>query len=303
MNGKEIEVRGKELVVPEDWAQIPLQDYLDKGFHPYIKTVGERKYITLKKGRQEKSLGPHTEERWELLTSIFPHKTSFPPIEEMTPIDDRIRELKEKDLSRKEIVTIMHGEGYPTAEMMKRGLPIRALEKREREASDRSVMGAIEGSVRGEGYLYEFKNMIRAQISRSRELTQKCFNIGLGTILAALSKSAISMDDFRRIAQEEGPLNEALTKAGETAFKALEYYQSDLVTEVEAERDEARAYASVMEAKVEDLLKGLDPKMRLEKMIQVYMLSGSVEPDTLIPLIDKWLGMEITEVKKEALLA
>jgi len=71
--------------------------------------------------------------------------------------------------------------------------------------------------------------MIRAQISRSRELAQICTNVGLGVLLASLKKSGLSIEEFRNIAMESGFLKEALQKAAETAFKALEYYESDKI--------------------------------------------------------------------------
>jgi len=63
--------------VYEDWDQlqsIPIQDYFDKGFKPYKRIRGDYMYITLKKGKFEKSLGPYSEERWQLLMSMMPKK-------------------------------------------------------------------------------------------------------------------------------------------------------------------------------------------------------------------------------------
>jgi len=111
------------------------------------------------------------------------------------------------------------------------------------------------------------------------------------------------MEDFRKIAMQEGPLREAFKKAGETAFKALEYFQSDLITQVEKERDEARAYATLIETKIDELAKCVDPKLRFERMIQTYLFSGKVDPEILVTMIDKWLAMETAELKMEALLA
>jgi len=145
--------------------------------------------------------------------------------------------------------------------------------------------------------------MIRQQIGRTRELTEEFYNLGLGVLFASLSKSGMSMEDFRKIAMQEGSLREAFKKAGETAFKALEYYQSDLVTQVEKERDEARAYSSVLRTRVDELVKQLTPRIRLEKMIQTYLFSGNVQEATLMSLLDKWLEMEAVEAKMEAIAA
>ena len=111
------------------------------------------------------------------------------------------------------------------------------------------------------------------------------------------------MDDFRKIVGSPEEMREALEKAGDTAFKALEYYKSDLITRVEKERDEARAYATVLGTQVDEFVKKLDPKLRMEKMIQTYLFGGKVEPDTLMTLIDKWLAMEAAEIKMEVFAA
>jgi hypothetical protein len=70
----EEEKEEEEGKIPPAWAGIPLQDYFDKGFKPYKRT--DRRYpgkawITLKRGRFEKSLGPYSEERWNLITSMY----------------------------------------------------------------------------------------------------------------------------------------------------------------------------------------------------------------------------------------
>lgn len=212
-------------------------------------------------------------------------------------IDERIAELELEGKTRGEMVLILYAEGYNTREIMERKLPLKAL--KTRPESEDSIMGAIAGTAKGSGYLEEFKTMIRSQISRNRELTEIFYNIGLGTLLASLHKSGMSTNDFRSIALKGEGLKEALTSAGETAFKALEYYQSDLVGRVEGERDEARAYASLMENKLEELAKYTDPRIRMERMIQTYLLSGGSDTEVLTSLLDKWLAMEVTNVKLE----
>lgn len=226
-------------------------------------------------------------------------KTREPKEEEKPTIDERIKELKAEGKDPKEITRILYEEGYSTHEIMRRHLPLKSLKTKPED--DESIMGAIAGTTKGPGYLDELKMMIQNQIRKSRQLTEVFFNIGLGTLLASLSKAGISIDDFRKIAlSEEGKgLREALEKAGETAFKAIEYYQSDLITKVEKERDEARAYASILETKVNEAFEKLDPKFRLEKMIQTYLFSGNVDPDILNTLLDKWLSMETAGLKLE----
>jgi len=62
------------IEIPEEWRSIPIQDYFAKGFKPRIKRKGGREYITLRRGDREKSLGPYSEERWELIMSMYPHR-------------------------------------------------------------------------------------------------------------------------------------------------------------------------------------------------------------------------------------
>ncbi len=296
--------------IPDGWANIPIQDYFDKGFRPNIKTVGNRKYITLKKGPYEKGLGPYSEERWKLLNSMYPRKKHFFPAEkvgerkggELEEIDERIKELQEKGLSKEEIVRIMYMEGYPTSKLMMRGLPLAALGKETEAITDRGVMAGIQGRTRGEGYLEELKEMIRGEISRTRELTELFYDVGLGVLLAALRKSGMKIDDYRKIALERGAVREALKVAGETAFKALEYYESDLVGKLEAERDEARVAYSLVAAQLKELTESLEPKIRLERMIHTYLASGNVDANVLTTLIDKWLSIEIVGLKAGAML-
>lgn len=218
------------------------------------------------------------------------------PDEEVKPsIDERIKQLEDEGKTKAEITVILYQEGYNTLEIMKRHLPLKAL-KKVKESAEPAVLGSIEGAVKGTGYLQEIKDMVRLQIGRTRELTDEFYNLGLGVLLASLSKSGVSIDDFRKIASQQGPLREAFKKAGETVFKALEYYQSDLITKVEAERDEARAYGSLLEVKIEEVKRKIDPKVRLEKMIyNLVLLSGTVkmDPDALAKMIDAYLGLEV----------
>lgn len=74
----------KQDLVLEGWEEakrIPLQDYFDKGFKPRVKTDRNgRQYITLRKGNREKSLGPYREDRWFLLTDMYPKKRPAPSL-------------------------------------------------------------------------------------------------------------------------------------------------------------------------------------------------------------------------------
>lgn len=211
------------------------------------------------------------------------------------PIDERIDELKEEGKTPSEIVLILYEEEYSTHEIMKRGLPLRALKHPSEKTAEPSV-SLIEGTVKGTGALQEFKELIRVQISKTRDLSEAFYNLGLGVLLASLSKAGISIEDFRKIATQEGPLKDALKTAGDTAFKALEYYHSDLITHVETERDEARAYASLLETRVEEIKKIMDPKVRMEKMIyNLVLLSGTVkmDPEALEKVLSSYIGLEV----------
>ena len=58
--------------VPEEWLQMPLEDMVSKGWRPRIKRKGEREYLTIRFGNQERSLGPATQERIDLFGEMFP---------------------------------------------------------------------------------------------------------------------------------------------------------------------------------------------------------------------------------------
>jgi len=58
--------------IPEEWKKISIQDFVDQGFRPRVKKVGGVEYISLRRGKHEKGLGPFTEDRWNLLMEMFP---------------------------------------------------------------------------------------------------------------------------------------------------------------------------------------------------------------------------------------
>jgi lambda repressor-like predicted transcriptional regulator len=218
-------------------------------------------------------------------------------MEELPPIEDRVKDLRAEGLSEADIVLRLYDEGYPTQDIMKMGFSLRHLARRKK-MEEKDLMTTLEGPAgRGEGYLAELKSMIRAEISRTRELTELFYDVGLGVLLAALRKSGMKMEDYRKIALERGAVREALKTAGETAFKALEYYESDVVSKLEEERDEARVAYSLIAAQLKELTESLDPKVRLEKMIHTYLASGNVDVSVLTTLIDKWLNIEVVGLK------
>lgn len=220
-------------------------------------------------------------------------------------IDKRIAELKKAGKSKKEIAQTLYKEGYSTRQIMKKGYALYYLSGMGKRKDNRSeegdgddrIQSMLEGAVRGEGYLSEWKEMIRHLTSRTRELNQFCYSLGLGALTAALSKSGLSIDNFKLLVSEDQKLKKVFESAAETVFKALEYYKSDLVSRVEEERDEARAYASFLEAQLDELKRNIDPRLRLEKMIYnmvIMSASTKIDPRVLSVLIEKWLELEVS---------
>ena len=68
------------LDMPEAWKEIAFQDLFANGWKPRIKTWNNISYITLRRGNNEKSLGPYTEERWQLVASMLPRRELPLPI-------------------------------------------------------------------------------------------------------------------------------------------------------------------------------------------------------------------------------
>ena len=66
--------------IPNEWREIQFQDLFANGWKPRIKTQKGISYITLRRGNNEKSLGPYTEERWQLVASMLPRRELPLPI-------------------------------------------------------------------------------------------------------------------------------------------------------------------------------------------------------------------------------
>jgi len=274
--------------IPEDWTEIPLQDYFAKGYRPLIVQRGSNKLIYLRGGREGEDfvpLGSHTDERWKLLLEMYPRKLPS----QLPPIKSRIAELKKEGITdRKELAHALYSEGYPTTEIMHARLPIKGLKGRTAARSgkldDDSTQAIIASGTRGTGYMQELKDMVRRQVSLSSEFASACTNAGIQVVLSALRRTELKPEELRRVFTDKDNLKDVVGKATETALKALEYYDSDRITEVESERDEARAYACLLEAQIDDIKRRLDPKFRLEKMIyNLVLLSGTarVDPNAL----------------------
>lgn len=68
---------------PEEWKNINFPELFAKGWRPRLKKKGDKQYITLRCSRKEegekkdreRSLGPFTSEKWELMQKLFPHRT------------------------------------------------------------------------------------------------------------------------------------------------------------------------------------------------------------------------------------
>ena len=75
-----------EPKIPPEWRTIPIQEYFSEGFKPqiYRKSNGKR-YIVLRKGDRKISLGPYTDERWELIRSMYPRRLDEPPKVDLPP--------------------------------------------------------------------------------------------------------------------------------------------------------------------------------------------------------------------------
>jgi hypothetical protein len=227
--------------------------------------------------------------------SIAPKSESIDEREMKPDIDTRIKELEEEGKTKEQIVLILYEEGYSTTEIMKRHLPLKSLAS-QKERSEETDMGLVAGPTKGTGALQEFKEMFRAQIAKTREFQEAFYSLGMGTLFASLSKAGLSVDDFRQIAHDDNKMREAFKKAGDTVYKALEYFHSDLITHVEEERDEARSYAALLDSRIAQLKRDLEPKMRMEKMIyNMVLLSGSVkiDPDALGKLLETYLELQV----------
>jgi len=66
--GKNIS-RGEKLV-KYDVSEESLLKYHNQGWHFFIRTVAERRYITIRRKGKERSLGPYSDEIWKLIQGI-----------------------------------------------------------------------------------------------------------------------------------------------------------------------------------------------------------------------------------------
>ena len=68
------------ILVPEEWKDYNFPELAADGWKPRVKKTKGRPYISLYKGNTDRGLGLYDEERWNLLTSMFPPKVpkTFP---------------------------------------------------------------------------------------------------------------------------------------------------------------------------------------------------------------------------------
>ena len=242
----------------------------------------------------------------EVMKSGFLKKEEKPPKEipispeEKASFEERLEELKASEMNKHDICRTLALENYnPSLLMTQFGGLYRKVAneiKAERAKDEDSHIAAMAGITKGEGYLAEQKDFIRFEFSRNTVVMKFVVDLGYAVFLAALSKTGVPPEDLLKNPDD---LLKALTPLREMVFKAIQYYDSDKINKVEGERDEARAYSSYLAAQWEDIAKQLDPKFRLEKMINTYLFSGSADTDLLLSLIDKWLSIEMGAIRLE----
>jgi len=91
--------------VPEEWKSLPLQEMVDQGWKPRTKKVRNQLYLTLRKGQHDKSLGPYSEERLNLLREMFPTLKDLP--EELSHVD--VGNVSQKSSKEKETGGLLGG--------------------------------------------------------------------------------------------------------------------------------------------------------------------------------------------------
>ncbi len=71
--------------------ELEIEGLLDEGWKPRIKKRKKLRYITLRKGNQEKSLGPYTDELWEKVKPADPWAT----LAHVSEIEKRLSKIEE----------------------------------------------------------------------------------------------------------------------------------------------------------------------------------------------------------------
>lgn len=249
----------------------------------------------------------------EVMKSDFLRKKEEPPEEipkppeERSSFEERLKELEASEMNKHDICRTLVLEDYNNRLIVAKfgGLYAKVVReiKAERGTEDESHLGALAGTAKGEGYLDEQKARIRFEFSRDTVVMKFVVDLGWAAFLAGLSKAGIPPDNLRMVASDPESFSKVLMPIRETVCNAIKYYQSDAVSKVEGERDEARAAYTIVRSQLEDLAKGLTPGIRLERMITAYLLSGNVTPEVTVELVERWINMEEMELRKEAIPA
>jgi arsenate reductase-like glutaredoxin family protein len=289
---------------PSEWKGINFEDYFKKGYKIALKGVGNNAYITLRKGEHEESLGPYTDEKWKLLRARYPDQL----FRDLPPLWEVVEELKDQGLGKEEVAQKLSDMGFPKTVIAYAGFPVGGLGR----IGERSLEEQVKGTTRGPGYAEELKELIRKQISLSREFAEACTEAGVQVVFAALKKTNLATEDLKKIFANKEALTEIVSKTTETALKSIEAYNSDLIKKMEEEwnerlrkledeRDEARAALRYAVAKLKQLEKALDPVLSVEKMIYTYLMSGNTDHNVFSMLMDKWLELRLEMVRMEAI--
>lgn len=64
----------EEVVIPDEWSEHNFQELYEAGWKPRVKKSKGRPYISLYKGNKNRGLGLYDEERWDLISRLFPKK-------------------------------------------------------------------------------------------------------------------------------------------------------------------------------------------------------------------------------------
>jgi hypothetical protein len=227
-----------------------------------------------------------------------PEATPVSP-EEKTSFEERLKDLEATEMSKHDICRTLVLENYNNRLIVATfgGLYAKVVRevKEERAKEEDSHIAALAGTAKGEGYLDEQKARMRFEFSRDTVVMKFIVDLGWMAFFAGLPKTDIPPEKILVMASDPEGFPKALAPISETVIKALKYYQSEAVSKVEAERDEARAAYTVLKTQVDDLAKKLTPGIRLERMITAYLLSGNVTPEALSELLGtyrQWLSME-----------
>ncbi|MBU1173172.1 MAG: hypothetical protein KKD44_26710 [Proteobacteria bacterium] len=75
--------------IPPKWVKLKIDELVEAGWRPRVRKIRNTKYLILRLGDQDKSLGKATDETMELFGDIFPHLRSVinkpKSIEDTTP--------------------------------------------------------------------------------------------------------------------------------------------------------------------------------------------------------------------------